>query len=135
MSDVCRVNKSVLLSSAIIVSILVISATNYRSNNISYAITTQETATANNTQASAVNITQILSQQYPFVTVEFQGNSTVVLKGDEDTLLTLKGSLQPFWQAIDKVKGLGYSLDDLTTSGAGSQGNPTRFYAILSKTS
>ena len=74
-----------------------------------------------------------MSKEYPFVTVEYQGNFTVVLKGDEATLLTLKGSLAPFWQAIDMVKGLGYSLDDLTISGAGSQGNPTRFYALLSK--
>ena len=35
--------------------------------------------------------------------------------------------------AIDKVKKQGYKLDDITSSGMGSQGNPTRFYAAMSK--
>jgi hypothetical protein len=39
----------------------------------------------------------------------------------------------PFWNAIDIVKKYGYSLDEITTSGEGSQGNPTSFYAVMSK--
>ncbi|CAN5240645.1 hypothetical protein BH18THE2_BH18THE2_41490 [soil metagenome] len=38
------------------------------------------------------------------------------------------------WNAIEYFKTKGnFTLDDITTSGMGSQGNPTRFYALLSK--
>jgi hypothetical protein len=51
----------------------------------------------------------------------------------KDSLLLSNGTMTPFWNAIDVVKHYGYSLSDVTTSGMGSQGNPTRFYAIMSK--
>ena len=85
---------------------------------------------------SAVNITDILFDDYfPFITVEYEGNSTVVLRGDEESLLLLNGTLAPFWEAIDIVSERGYSLKDVATSGMGSKGNPTRFYAIMSNDS
>jgi hypothetical protein len=56
-----------------------------------------------------------------------------VIKGDENALLLTNGTMAPFWNAIDLVKHYGYLLNDVTTSGMGSQGNPTRFYAIMLK--
>jgi hypothetical protein len=46
-------------------------------------------------------------------------------------LLLLNGTLAPFWYAINIVKKHGYQLKEITESGMGSQGYPTRFYAIL----
>jgi len=73
-----------------------------------------------------------LIELYPGVTVEFVGNSTVVLMGDEKFLVGAEGTMNSFWTGIDKVKQFGYTLDEITTSGMGSEPNPTRFYAILS---
>jgi hypothetical protein len=125
-----RTAEKTILISAMVISILMVAeiSSRYISNNQSYAQTASQ-----KTASPQTNVTKILSKDYPFVKVEYQGNSTIVLKGDEDSLLLLKGSLTPFWQAIDKVKEYGYTLNDVTTSGMGSQGNPTRFYAILSK--
>lgn len=81
----------------------------------------------------SVDIKGILLSVSPLINVEYQGESVVVLKADEDALLVSNGTITPFWNAIDVVKHYGYSLDDVTTSGMGSQGNPTRFYAIMSK--
>ncbi|HKG87730.1 MAG TPA: hypothetical protein VKA95_05340 [Nitrososphaeraceae archaeon] len=91
-------------------------------NNVTLAQTTPQ-----------VNITEILIDNYPYVSVEYEDPSTVVIRGDEESLLLVNGTLAPFWEAIDKVKEHGYKLDDITTSGMGSQGNPTRFYAAMSK--
>ncbi len=68
-----------------------------------------------------------------FIDVEYQSAQSVVLRGDEETLLLANGTLTPFWYAIDIVKKHGYQLKEITESGMGSQGNPTRFYAILEK--
>ena len=68
-----------------------------------------------------------------FIDVEYQSASSVVLRGDEEILLLLNGTLAPFWYAIDIVKKYGYQLKEITETGMGSQGNPTRFYAILKK--
>jgi hypothetical protein len=80
-----------------------------------------------------VNITDILIGNYPFITVEYEDSSNVVIRADEDSLLLANGTLAPFWEAIDKAQGHGFKLDDIATSGMGSQANPTRFYAIMSK--
>lgn len=82
---------------------------------------------------SPVNITDMLLDKYPFVTVEYETNSAVILRGDEDSLLLLNGSLAPLWEAIDDVSNAGYILNEVTSSGMGSQGNPTRFYAVMMK--
>ena len=91
-------------------------------NNVTYAQTTPQ-----------VNITEILIDNYPYISVEYEDPLTVVIRGDEESLLLTNGTLAPFWEAIDKVKEQGYKLDDIATSGMGSQGNPTRFYAATSK--
>jgi hypothetical protein len=73
-----------------------------------------------------------LIELYPSVEIEYNGNSTVVLKAEEKFLLQTEGNLGPLWNAIDKVSQFGYTLEEITTSGMGSEGNPTRFYAIMS---
>ena len=70
---------------------------------------------------------------FPLIMVEYESNTLVVLKADEDSLLILNGTLAPMWNSIDIVKERGYELKEITESGMGSQGNPTRFYAILEK--
>jgi hypothetical protein len=80
-----------------------------------------------------VDLKKIMFGVSPLIEVEYQGESIIVLKAEEDTLLLTNSSMSPFWKAIDAVKHYGYSLTDVTTSGMGSQGNPTRFYAIMTK--
>lgn len=80
-----------------------------------------------------VDIKIILLSVSPLVDVEYQGESIVVIKADEETLLISNGTMTPFWNAIDVVKHYGYSVEEVATSGMGSQGNPTRFYAIMSR--
>jgi hypothetical protein len=80
-----------------------------------------------------VDIKMMLLSISPMIDVEYQGESIVVLKADEDTLLISNGTMSPFWSAIDAVKHYGYAIDEVATSGMGSQGNPTRFYAIMSR--
>jgi hypothetical protein len=82
---------------------------------------------------AAINVKEVLLAVSPLIEVEYQGESIVVLKADEDTLLLANGTMTPFWLAVDAVKHYGYSIDEISTSGMGSQGNPTRFYAIMSK--
>jgi hypothetical protein len=80
------------------------------------------------------SLTNILFEDFfPLITVEYESDSTIVLKGDENSLLILNGTLAPLWNAIDIVKNNGYKLKEIIESGMGSQGNPTRFYAILEK--
>ena len=86
-----------------------------------------------NLRPPPVNIKDIVFSVSPLIEVEYQGESIVVLKADEDTLLVANGKISPFWKAIDAVKHYGYSVNDIPTSGMGSQGNPTRFYAVMSK--
>jgi hypothetical protein len=57
----------------------------------------------------------------------------IVLRGDEETMLLSNETIAPLWHAIDIVKHYRISIVDITTSGMGSKGNPTRFYAIMSK--
>jgi len=85
------------------------------------------------TKPPAVDIKKILQSLIPLIEVEYQSDSIVVLKGEESILLATNGTISPFWQAVDIVKHYGYSLGDVTTSGMGSQGNPTRFYALMTK--
>lgn len=74
-----------------------------------------------------------LQSKIPLIDVEYQTDSMIVLRADENTLLQVNGTMVPFWTAIEIVKQNGYTLNEVTTSGMGSQGNPTRFYAIMTK--
>ena len=120
--DLFYAHTNSLLLRGLTVSIFGIVTAIYLLNNATLAQTTPQ-----------VNITEILIDNYPYVSVEYEDPSTVVIRGDEESLLLVNGTLAPFWEAIDKAKEQGYKLDDITTSGMGSQGNPTRFYATMSK--
>src|SRR5688572_24342250 len=79
-----------------------------------------------------IDFSKILKSQ-TLVEVEYQSAYSVVLRGNEETLLLLNGTLAPFWYSIDIVKKHGYQLKEIIESGMGSKGNPTRFYALLEK--
>lgn len=79
------------------------------------------------------SLKEAIGSKTPMIQVEYQSDKIVVLKADEDILLNINGTMGSFWNAIDIAKQFGYSLDDVATSGMGSQGNPTRFYAIMTK--
>ena len=113
----------------------IISIVGILGNSIISPSNAQNTAEINKIQleSSPVDIIKIIQDNEPLIEVEYQSGSIVVLKGDEDILLITNGTLAPFWHAIDIVKKQGYSLEHFTESGAGSQGNPTRIYAILEK--
>jgi hypothetical protein len=80
-----------------------------------------------------IDFSKMFKDAGSLIEVEYQSASSVVLRGNEENLLLLNGTLVPFWHAIDIVKKHGYQLKEITESGMGSQGNPTRFYAILEK--
>jgi hypothetical protein len=81
-----------------------------------------------------IDFSKILKDEQSIIEVEYQSPYFVVLRGDEETLLLLDGTLAPFWHAIDIVKQHGYQLKEITESGIGSKKeNSTRFYAILEK--
>ncbi|MDR4490052.1 MAG: hypothetical protein R2685_04015 [Candidatus Nitrosocosmicus sp.] len=80
----------------------------------------------------AQQIEDRLIEFYPGVSIEFHGNESIVIRGDEEFLLQTEGNLVSFWNATDIVRQFGYSLDEITTSGMGTELNPTRFYAVLS---
>ena len=79
-----------------------------------------------------IDFSKILKSQ-TLIEVEYQSASSVVLRGNEETVLLLNGTLAPFWYSIDIVKKHGYQLKEIIESGMGSKGNPTRFYALLEK--
>ena len=93
--------------------------------NVSYA--------QNETADDVTELKNVLFDYYPGVIVEYGTDSVVALKADEEFLLGTNGTLAPFWEAVDRVEGYGYVLDEMSTSGMGSQGNPTRYYAIFSR--
>jgi hypothetical protein len=80
-----------------------------------------------------IDFLKILKANQISVDVEYQSVSSVVLRADEERFLLLNGTLSSFWYAIDIVKKYGYQLKEITESGMGYQGNPTRFYAFLEK--
>lgn len=82
---------------------------------------------------SPIDFSKILKESNSLVEIEYQSAYSVILRGNEETLLLMNGTLAPFWYAIDIVKKHGYQLKEIIESGIGSQGNPTRFYAVLEK--
>lgn len=89
--------------------------------------------TISSSYAQTEDLKNAINTAEPFIDIEYLSSSMIVIKGDEDNLLLLNGNLTSFWHAIDIAKTHGYSLDEFTESGMGSKGNPTRFYAIMSK--
>jgi hypothetical protein len=82
---------------------------------------------------SAFNVTQLFQKNgLTFVNVISQGNSTIVFRSDEESFI-IPGAESQMGKAIDLLNHYGYKLDQVVTSGMGSQGNPTRFYVIMSK--
>ena len=80
-----------------------------------------------------IDFSKILKESNSLIEVEYQSAYSVILRANEETLLLVNGTLAPFWYAIDIVKKHGYQLKEITESGMGTQGNPTRFYALLEK--
>ena len=80
-----------------------------------------------------IDLLKILKTHQIPIEVEYQSISSVVLRADEERFLLLNETLSSFWHAIDTVKKYGYHLKEITESGMGYQGNPTRFYAFLEK--
>ena len=114
---------------------LIISIVGILGNSIVSPSNVQNTIEINKIQieSSPVDLVKIIQDNEPLIEVEYQSGSTVVLKGDEDLLLLTKGTLAPFWHAIDIVKNEGYTLEHFTESGMGSKENPIRIYAILER--
>jgi hypothetical protein len=64
--------------------------------------------------------------QFPLLPI-FESPSILIMRFDEPEFTT-------GWNAIYDIKThFGYSLNSVVTSGVGSQGNPTRFYVIMTK--
>ena len=82
---------------------------------------------------SPIDFSKILKESNSLIEIEYQSAYSVILRGNEETLLLMNGTLAQFWYAIDIVKKHGYQLKEITESGIGSQGNPIRFYAVLEK--
>ena len=113
------------LASIIFLYVLVVMSSIVILTNVSYA--------QNETANDVTELKNVLFDYYPGVIVEYGTDSVVALKADEEFLLGTNGTLAPFWEAVDRVEGYGYVLDEMSTSGMGSQGNPTRYYAIFSR--
>ncbi len=87
--------------------------------------------------ASVVNFTQIFHDQLGdtygiYAQVIYQSPTTVVLRGE--ALTTLLENNVIFWKAVDLLKNdYGYALDKLVVNGPGTENNPERFYAVMTK--
>ena len=114
--------------------ILITSIVGILGNSIVSPSNAQNTIEINKIQieSSPVDLVKIIHDNEPLIKVEYQSGSTVVLKVD-DLLLLTKGTLAPFWHAIDIVKNEWYSLEHFIESSMGSKENPTRIYAILER--
>ena len=79
------------------------------------------------TSNSQSNISKIISDKYAdLVTVDHEGKRRVVL-------LFYETESKYGWDAIDLLENqYGYHVESILSSGMGSQGNPTRFFAVLS---
>jgi hypothetical protein len=69
---------------------------------------------------------------YPFspVKVEYESPTTVLISGD---LITWTFNVD-LWKAMDLLKNsYGFKIQEVMTSGVGSQGNPTTVYVLMTK--
>ncbi len=82
---------------------------------------------SNITSSSNANISNVITEKYAdLVTVDHAGKKRVVL-------LFYETESKYGWDAIDLLENqYGYHLESILSSGVGSQGNPTRFFAVLS---
>jgi hypothetical protein len=80
------------------------------------------------TGANNSTISSIIENNYAdLVLVDYDGNNRVILTFYET-------ESRYGWEAIDLLEdSYGYKLDSVLSSGMGSVGNPTRFFAVLSK--
>jgi hypothetical protein len=102
---------------------------------ISYHVVHAQVSTVDSPQTSpsSFNVTQIFNKTgLQFLNVIYQGNSTVVFRLDEESFV-LPGVDSELGKGIEVLSHYGYKFDQIVTSGMGSQGNPTRFYVIMSK--
>lgn len=81
-----------------------------------------------NTGAINSTISSIIEENFAdLVLVDYDGNNSVVL-------MFYETESNYGWEAIDLLEDkYGYKLDSVLPSGMGSVGNPTRFFAVLSK--
>jgi hypothetical protein len=84
----------------------------------------------NTSNAGATNntVSSIIENNYAdLVLVDYDGNNRIVLTFYET-------ESRYGWEAIDLLEDdYGYKLDSILSSGLGSVGNPTRFFAVMSK--
>ena len=82
---------------------------------------------SNITSSSNANISNVITEKYAdLVTVDHAGKKRVVL-------LFYETESKYGWDAIDLLENqYGYNLESILSLGVGSQGNPTRFFAVLS---
>lgn len=72
----------------------------------------------------------------PFIFVEYESPTTIVLSGD---LIVTNGALlgefnSILWSAMDHlINQYGFKLQQVLTSGIGTQGNPTVAYILMTK--
>ena len=98
-----------------------------------YTYRQQPDSKVSNSDPLSFNVTKIFNNTgLKFLSVIYQGNNTVVFRIDEESFI-IPGADSELGKGIDVLTHYGYKLDQVVTSGMGSQGNPTRFYVIMSK--
>ena len=74
-------NMNSLLVLGVAVSVFGIVSVTYSLNNMIYAQSRNQ-----------VNITDMLIEHYPYISVEYENPSTVVIRGDEESLILINGT-------------------------------------------
>lgn len=62
----------------------------------------------------------------------YDSPTTIVFRGDLITQFSSTVNIK-IWEAVDLLKGEGYQLNQIITTGAGTAGNPHTLYIIMSK--
>jgi hypothetical protein len=66
------------------------------------------------------------------VELVYDSPTTIVFRGDLITQFSSTVNIK-IWQAVDLLKGEGYQLNQIITTGSGTAGNPHALYIIMSK--
>lgn len=90
------------------------------------------------TTDNVTNMTNLLFDDfYPMVMVEYESDSLIVLRSDENVILPLNGTLAPLWNAIDIIeKKTNFTFKEFkaTQLSLDEKLEPTTiFYAIMIK--